>query len=66
LCARVWQAGFRVVCVPGVQLVHDHQRTSAAGPLSWAGRLHLQSLMRFRRKFHVPLFRPPGISGLWR
>ena len=66
LCARVWQAGFRVVCVPGVRLVHDHQRTSAAGPLSWAGRLHLQSLMRFRRKFHVPLFRPPGISGLWR
>ncbi len=66
LCARVWQADFRVVCVPGVRLVHDHQRTSAAGPFSWAGRLHLQSSMRFRKKFRVPLFRQPGITGLWR
>ncbi|MEW6025269.1 MAG: glycosyltransferase family 2 protein [Pseudomonadota bacterium] len=66
LCARVWQAGARVVCVPGVRLVHDHQRSSAAGPLSWAGRMHLKSLRRFMGKFRVPLVRQPGVEGLWR
>lgn len=66
LCARVWQAGARVVCVPGARLVHDHQRSSAADPFSWAGRLHLQSLLRFRKKFRVPLLRQPGVAGLWR
>ena len=66
LCARVWQSGAKVICVPGARLVHDHQRSSAAGPLSWAGRLHLQSLLRFRQKFHVPLVRQPGVAGLWR
>ncbi|MGH8618835.1 MAG: glycosyltransferase family 2 protein [Burkholderiales bacterium] len=66
LCARVWQAGFRVVCVPAAKLVHDHQRGSAAGPFSWAGRMHLQSLRRFMKKFRVPLFRQPGVQGLWR
>ncbi|AWI75271.1 MAG: glycosyl transferase family 2 [Azoarcus sp.] len=66
LCARVWQAGERVVCFPGARLVHDHQRSSAAGPFSWAGRMHLNSLMRFRSKFRVPLLRQPGIEGLWK
>lgn len=66
LCARVWQSGAKVICVPGSRLVHDHQRSSAAGPLSWAGRLHLQSLLRFRQKFRVPLVRQPGVAGLWR
>lgn len=66
LCARVWQAGFRVMCVPAAKLVHDHQRGSAAGPFSWAGRMHLQSLRRFMKKFRVPLFRQPGVQGLWR
>ena len=66
LCARAWQSGAKVICVPGARLVHDHQRSSAAGPLSWAGRLHLQSLLRFRQKFHVPLVRQPGVAGLWR
>jgi len=66
LCARVWQAGRKVMCVPEARLVHDHQRSSAAGPFSWAGKLHLKSLLRFRSKFRVPLFRQPGIKGLWR
>ncbi|ARU32537.1 glycosyl transferase family 2 [Sulfuriferula sp. AH1] len=66
LCARVWQSGARVMCVPGARLVHDHQRSSAAGPLSWAGRLHMRSLLLFRKKFHVPLVRQPGVEGLWR
>ena len=66
LCARVWQSGAKIICVPGARLVHDHQRSSAAGPFSWAGKLHLQSLRRFRQKFHVPLVRQPGVAGLWR
>lgn len=66
LCARVWQSGARVVCVPGARLVHDHQRSSAAGPFSRAGRLHMQSLLRFRQKFCVPLVHQPGVEGLWR
>ena len=66
LCARVWQSGSKVMCVPGARLIHDHQRSSAAGPFSWAGRLHIRSLLRFRQKFRVPLFRPPRIHELWR
>lgn len=64
LCARVWGAGYRVVCVPGARLVHDHQRSSAAAPFSWAGRLHLQSLATFRKKYSVPLLRPPSIERI--
>lgn len=59
LCARVWGAGFRVVCVPGARLVHDHQRSSAAGPLSNAGKRHLKSLSIFAKKYRVPVFTPP-------
>ena len=66
LCARVWQTGYRVVCVPAARLVHDHQRSSASGPFSRAGRMHVASLLRFRRKFRVPVFTPPGIEGLSR
>ncbi|WAC59877.1 glycosyltransferase family 2 protein [Brevundimonas sp. SL130] len=62
LCARVWRAGYRVVCAPGAQLVHDHQRSSAASPLSRAGRAHMHSLLRFRKKFALPFLRPPGIN----
>jgi N-acetylglucosaminyl-diphospho-decaprenol L-rhamnosyltransferase len=66
LCARIWQSGHRIACVPGARLMHDHQRQSAGGPLSRAGRYHLQSLFRFRNKFRVPLAFPPGIDGVTR
>jgi N-acetylglucosaminyl-diphospho-decaprenol L-rhamnosyltransferase len=66
LCARVWNSGYRIACVPGARLMHDHQRQSAGGPLSRAGRHHLQSLLRFRNKFHLPLSMPPGIEGVKR
>lgn len=59
LCARVWGAGYRVVCVPGARLVHDHQRSSAASPFSNAGKRHLQSLSLFAKKYRVPFFTPP-------
>ncbi|WP_256701767.1 glycosyltransferase family 2 protein [Burkholderia sp. SRS-W-2-2016] len=65
-CARIWQAGYRVLCVPGARLTHEHQRASAAGFLSKAGRRHMNSLWRFSRKYRVPLFTPPGVQGLMR
>lgn len=66
LCVRVWQSGYRVACVPGARLMHDHQRQSSSGPLTRAGRYHLQSLLRFRDKFRVPLALPPDIHQLAR
>lgn len=66
LCARVWGAGYRVVCVPGAKLVHDHQRTSIAGPFSWAGRTHLKSLYVFFKKYRIPLFIPPSVDRIRR
>ncbi|CAB3704257.1 glycosyltransferase family 2 protein [Paraburkholderia rhynchosiae] len=65
-CARIWQAGYRVLCVPGARLTHEHQRESASGLLSKAARRHMNSLWRFSRKYRVPLFRPPGVAGLIR
>lgn len=61
LCARLWQSGWRVLAAPGVQLVHDHQRTSAVSPLSWAGKIHLTSLWRFQSKFGIHFFKHPAI-----
>jgi GT2 family glycosyltransferase len=66
LCARVWHSGARVVCVPNARLVHHHQRSSASGPFSWAGRTHLKSLFTFARKYRVPLFRPPSVNTIRR
>lgn len=66
ICARIWQAGYRVLCVPGARLTHEHQRASASGFLSKAGRRHMNSLWRFSRKYRVPLFTPPGVNGLMR
>ncbi|WP_206682734.1 glycosyltransferase family 2 protein [Chthonobacter albigriseus] len=63
LCARVWHGGYRVVCVPGAKLVHDHQRASAASPFSFAGRKHLESLLRFASKYRMPVVRQPGVEG---
>lgn len=66
LCARVWREGLRVVCAPNVRLIHDHQRSSSAGPLSGAGKMHLRSLKIFRQKYRIPVFCPPGVKGLFR
>lgn len=64
LCARLWQAGHKIKGMPGAKLVHDHQRSSAAGPLTFAGRTHVRSLFLFRSRFAVPLFRPPGVDKI--
>jgi GT2 family glycosyltransferase len=55
LCLRLRKAGWRVAAVPGIQLVHDHQRASGQKLLSRAARLHLQALGVFMRKHHVPI-----------
>lgn len=57
LCARIWRANRRVICAPGISLVHDHQRASAKRLFSSAMRFHLASLNRFSHKFRVPVFR---------
>jgi GT2 family glycosyltransferase len=66
LCARVWKAGYHVICVPDARLVHDHQRSSATNPFSWAGRMHLKSLLIFRKKYRVPMFRRPDVEKIYR
>jgi GT2 family glycosyltransferase len=66
LCARMWRSGYRIACVPGARLMHDHQRQSAGGPLSSAARCHLHSLFTFSHKFRIPLTSPPRIDGLQR
>ncbi|MCH8181281.1 MAG: glycosyltransferase family 2 protein [Proteobacteria bacterium] len=60
LCARMWIEGWQVVAVPEVALVHDHQRSSAAGILSPAGKTHLRSMARFFAKFGVPWLSRPS------
>ncbi|MBO3762218.1 glycosyltransferase family 2 protein [Ciceribacter sp. L1K22] len=66
LCARIWMSGRRVVYFPGFALVHDHQRQSAASPLSFAGRAHIRSLLLFARRFCLPVFKSPGVSTIVR
>jgi N-acetylglucosaminyl-diphospho-decaprenol L-rhamnosyltransferase len=56
LCARAWEAQYRVVCFPAAAIIHDHQRESAKSLTSKASRQHLRSLTRFYRKHNVPVF----------
>ena len=59
LCARMWVNGWRILAVPEVELVHDHQRHSQAGIWSSSGQTHLRSMGRFFAKFGVPwIYRP--------
>lgn len=59
LCARMWVNGWRVVAIPQVELVHEHQRHSQAGIWSSSGQVHLRSMMRFFSKFGVPWIARP-------
>lgn len=61
LCVRLRNAGWRVAAVPGIRLVHDHQRASSGALLSVAARRHLRALRTFMRKHPVPLL--PRSSG---
>jgi hypothetical protein len=59
LCLRLRTAGWRVAAVPGIKLVHDHQRASGRRLMSHAAALHLRALRTFMRKHHVPLLPRP-------
>lgn len=61
LCLRLRKAGWRVAAVPGIRLVHDHQRASNGALLSVAARRHLQALRVFMRRHPIPLL--PRSSG---
>jgi N-acetylglucosaminyl-diphospho-decaprenol L-rhamnosyltransferase len=54
LCGRLRKAGWRVAAVPGIHLVHDHQRASGQRLLSQAAGRHIHALRVFRRKHHIP------------
>ncbi len=45
ICARLWQAGYKVALHPGVSVVHEAQRTSRKSPryMAW----HLRSMVRY-------------------
>ena len=54
-CYRMWQAGWRVAYVPEAQMIHHHQRDSARSLFSRSTRIHVQSMIRYFRKHHVPV-----------
>ena len=62
----MWVAGWHVLAVPSVELVHEHQRHSAAGIWSKSGKTHLRSMARFFAKFGVPWLARPSRGGLAR
>ncbi len=64
LCARMWVNGWKVMAVPEVELVHEHQRHSAAGIWSSSGKTHLRSMARFFEKFGIPWWRRPTRASL--
>ncbi len=56
LCRRAWQAGFKVVYLAEVEMVHYHQRLSAEkggvlGIFSKAGRIHTASGIKYFAKY---------------
>ncbi|RZL29146.1 MAG: glycosyltransferase family 2 protein [Sphingomonas sp.] len=55
LCVRLRKAGWRVAAVPGIHLVHDHQRASGQKLLSQAAGRHIHALRVFQQKHHIPL-----------
>ena len=55
LAVRLRKAGWQVAAMPGMRLLHDHQRASGQKLISHAAMLHLRSLRIFMRKHHVPL-----------
>lgn len=64
LCARMWVNSWQVLAVPQVELVHEHQRHSAAGIWSTSGKTHLRSMNRFFDKFGIPWLRRPSHAEL--
>ncbi len=55
-CSRMHRRGWRVVYVPGAEMVHAHQRASARGFLSRGQRMHIESALRFYEKWSALLY----------
>lgn len=53
-CRRMGQHGWRVAYVPQARMVHHHQRASARGLLNRSTRVHVRSMVRYFRKYHLP------------
>jgi len=62
LCYRCRTAGFRVMVLPSVTLVHQHARQSASQPLGQLWRWHLRSAVRYFVK-HRYVVRPRIVLG---
>lgn len=56
LCTRVWLQGKKVKMMTEVSLIHEHQRSSASGLFSKAGISHLKSLIKYGKKYGLPLY----------
>jgi N-acetylglucosaminyl-diphospho-decaprenol L-rhamnosyltransferase len=53
-CYRMGEQGWRVAYVPQSQMIHHHQRASARGLFNHSTRVHVQSMVRYLRKHHLP------------
>jgi hypothetical protein len=62
LCARLKEAGWKVVYFPEAALIHHHLRQSAAGWWNRARLEHLKSLIKFVRKYRGLRPRKTGSS----
>ncbi len=56
-CRRFWNAGWRVVYHTGANMVHFHERLSAqgswvTGPFRKSARIHIESCVKYFRKWH--------------
>lgn len=51
-CMRIREAGYKVVYLPWVTVIHDWQRKSVKSPFSAVSRHHLRGLLYFYRKWH--------------
>jgi N-acetylglucosaminyl-diphospho-decaprenol L-rhamnosyltransferase len=56
LCKRMWRSGWTVKAVSSVTVVHFLRRASAKSLLGKANRVFFRSLLRYWRKFGVPLW----------
>jgi N-acetylglucosaminyl-diphospho-decaprenol L-rhamnosyltransferase len=56
LCKRIWRAGWKVEAIPSVKITHFLQRDSAKSLFGRANRTFLRSLVRYCRKYGMPLW----------
>lgn len=50
-CLRIRDSGWKVMCIPSIQLVHHCQRRTTKHPFSAMGRNHLKALVYFYWKY---------------